>query len=324
MIIQKIARAAAAWIALAAGSACAEVVVDAGMPAGNCTVERIEGDTVYLRQELRDTGGWWFYWAFRVRGAAGRTLTFRFTNGEPVGTRGPAVSLDQGLNWNWLGKAFTPQSFTYAFGAGASEAWFAFGMVYTRRDWDRFLGGYAGSPWLEPGQLAVTRKGRPVAKLRLGCLRAAPRHRVLLTARHHACEMMASYALEGLVKGVLENDPKGEWLRSNVEFLIIPFVDTDGAEDGDQGKNRAPRDHARDYQGESVHVETAALRKTVPAWAAGKLAAALDLHCPHIRGPYDERVYQVGNPVMATDPEVWGQQERFGRLLEKVEPNVLA
>ena len=64
--------------------------------------ERIEGDQVYLSQELRDTNGWWFYWNFRVRGAAGRTLTFKFTNGNVFGTQGPAISLDNGLTWSWL------------------------------------------------------------------------------------------------------------------------------------------------------------------------------------------------------------------------------
>ncbi|HPO37541.1 MAG TPA: hypothetical protein PL176_06010, partial [Kiritimatiellia bacterium] len=71
----------------------ARLVIDKNLPAGNIMLESMEGDTVYLQNELRDTAGWWFYWAFRACGAAGRTLTFRFTNGDPVCTRGPCVSL---------------------------------------------------------------------------------------------------------------------------------------------------------------------------------------------------------------------------------------
>ena len=78
-------------------------IVDANYPGGNIIVERIEGDTVFLHQDLRDTSGWWFYWNFRVRGAAGRTLTFKFTDGNPIGTLGPALSGDQGRSWTWLG-----------------------------------------------------------------------------------------------------------------------------------------------------------------------------------------------------------------------------
>ena len=50
--------------------------------------------------------------------------------------------------------------------------------------------------------------------------------------------MTASYALEGLISAVLD-EPDYEWLRQNVDFLIVPFVDKDGVEEGDQGKQKA-------------------------------------------------------------------------------------
>lgn len=317
-------RAAFALCALAglsgAPAARSAVVVDADIPAGNIVCERTDGDQIFVHQELRGSSQWWFYWAFRVRGAEGRTLTFNFTDGEPVGTRGPAVSTDGGFVWRWLGQRFTRKRFTYAFAPAEREVWFAFGMVYTQRDWDRFLARRAGSPFVEKGALAVTRKGRTVEKLRVGCLRGEPRFRVLLTARHHCCEMMASYVLEGVLSGVLAEGDEGRWLRENVEFLVIPFVDKDGVEDGDQGKYRSPRDHNRDYDGASVHVETAAIRAQVPAWARGRLTMSLDLHCPWIRGDNNEWVYQVGS----ADPRLWAQQQAFGRLIERASPNPLA
>ncbi len=308
------------WVAFCGVTANAEIRVDAQMPAGNIVCERVEADQVYLHQERRGSTTWWFYWAFRVRGAEGRRLTFHFTDGEPVGTRGPAVSNDQGITWHWLNKDFTTRSFTYVFAPAETEVWLAFGMVYTQRDWERFIARFDGSPFLEKGQLTVTRKGRKVEKLRLGCIRSEPRYRLLLTARHHCCEMMASYVLEGIIEGVLTDGETSKWLRENVEFLVIPFMDKDGVEDGDQGKNRAPRDHNRDYDGASVHVETAAMREQVPTWAGDKLAVALDLHCPWIRGEYNEWVYQVG----CAGTNLWAQQQAFGKVLEKVKPNVLA
>ncbi len=300
-------------------SAFAEIRVDAQMPAGNIVCERVEGDQVYVHQERRGSTTWWFYWAFRVRGAEGRTLTFHFTDGEPVGARGPAVSDDQGLTWHWLNKAFTKSSFTCAFTPAENDVRFAFGMAYTQRDWERFIARFDGSPFLEKGQLAVTREGRKVEKIRLGCITPAPRYRVLLTARHHCCEMMASYVMEGIIEGVLAGNEKAQWLRENVEFLVIPFVDKDGVEDGDQGKNRAPRDHNRDYDGTSVHIETAAIREQLPAWSGDKLCVALDLHCPYIRGDYNEWVYQVGS----ADTNLWVQQQSFGKMMERIEPNPL-
>lgn len=36
---------------------------------GNIEVLKIDGNTVYLKNELRDTAEDWFYWAFCVSGA---------------------------------------------------------------------------------------------------------------------------------------------------------------------------------------------------------------------------------------------------------------
>ncbi len=314
-----------AWIiigslVLPVSIARAEIELDTQLPAGNIVFERAESDHLYLHQDQRDSTQWWFYWAFRVCGAEGRMLTFHFTDGEPVGTRGPAVSSDRGIVWRWLSRDFTQKSFTYHFSPDESEVWFAFGMVYTQRDWDRFIAQHKDSPFIELGELATTRKGRPVEKLRLGCVTGVPHHRVLLTARHHACEMMASYVVEGFIEGVLADNDEAAWLRQNVEFLVVPFVDKDGVEDGDQGKNRAPRDHNRDYDDTSVYVETAAIRQQVPDWADGRLSVAIDLHCPHIRGPHNECVYQVGS----SSGDHWAAQQRFGKLLEAVAPHPLS
>lgn len=69
------------------------VTIDADYPGGNIIVDRIDGDTVTLQQDLTGNARWWFYWNFRVSDvAAGRTLTFRFTNKNVFGTQGPAVS----------------------------------------------------------------------------------------------------------------------------------------------------------------------------------------------------------------------------------------
>ena len=45
---------------------------------GNITVKEIDGNTVVLENELRDTTGDWFYWAFCVEGAENKTITFKF------------------------------------------------------------------------------------------------------------------------------------------------------------------------------------------------------------------------------------------------------
>ena len=291
-----------------------EIRIDADFPGGNITVGSIKGDTVTLQQDLRDTKEWWFYWYFRVQGAQGRTLTFDFTNGEPIAARGPAVSLDEGITWKWLGKQPTNKSFTYTFPPTATSVRFSFGMPYTGANLTNFLSRVGPHPALKREVLCQSRKNRPVERLHLGKLVGEPRFRALISARSHSCEMMASYAVEGVIEAVLADDPLGAWFRENVELLVIPFIDKDGVEDGDQGKHRQPHDHNRDYDEPGLYPETRAIRNFVPGWSAGKLRASFDLHCPSLRGDANEVIFLVGSSI----PAIQAEQDRFGKILEEV------
>ena len=129
--------------------------VDADIPAGNILVNSVEGDVVKIRQDFRDTPGHWIYWAFRVKGAAGRTLTFDFGDSAAVGSRGAAVSTDRGRTWRWSDferddprdpvtgdhKSYT--TFTWKFAAGEDETWFFQTIPYTQSDWESFLSAHA-------------------------------------------------------------------------------------------------------------------------------------------------------------------------------------
>jgi hypothetical protein len=295
-------------------------MIDCDFPGGNILVEGIEGNTVRVRQDLRDTRGDWFYWYFRVRGAAGRTLTFEFTQSNVIGVRGPAVSTDGGQTWCWLGSdAVRGSSFRYTFPADADEVRFGLAMPYVQAHLDAFLRQHEGNPALRRDVLCRTPKGREVELLHVGRLDGKAPHKALLTCRHHCCEMMASYALEGILTTILSDTEDGQWLREHVEFLVVPFVDKDGVEDGDQGKNRFPRDHNRDYGPDSLYPTTRAIKELVPRWAEGRLRFTLDLHCPWIRGEYNEHIYFVGSE----NQENWQHVLGFARLLEQIQTGPL-
>jgi hypothetical protein len=320
--------AAQLWPAagVAADPPIRHLAVDCDFPGGNILVERIENDKVYLYQDQRDTPSPWFYWYFRVRGAAGRTVTFHFVRGNVLGVRGPAVSLDGGRTWQWLGaESMHGPTFKYRFPDEAEEVRFCLATPYQQSDLDTFLRRFVECPHLVAETHSTTRKGRITRRLRLGKLDSEPVHRVLVTCRHHSCEMMASWALEGLMESFLAEYDTGAWYRDCVEMLVLPLMDKDGVEDGDQGKNRTPHDHNRDYFGESLYPSVAALRRFVPTWSAGRLRMALDLHCPWIRGGGDgtssnQRIFLVGNP----SPEIWQKQQEFGRVLQQVRTGPLS
>jgi hypothetical protein len=243
-------------------------------------------------------------------------LAFRFPRGNPIGVRGPAVSSDGARTWKWLGReSVTGPVFRYSFAAGAKEVRFCFAMPYLQANLNDFLKRHARNPAIKATVLCKSQKGRNVELLHLGRLDGQPDHRVLLTCRHHCCEMMASYSLEGIMDEVLAPTDDGQWLCRHVEFLIVPFMDKDGVEEGDQGKNRKPHDHNRDYAGESLYPSVRALRERVPQWSQGRLDVALDMHCPHIRGEHNEVIYFVGGP----EKENWDRVGRFSKILEAVQ-----
>lgn len=292
------------------------ITLDAPSPAGNILLDAVDGTTCSVRPDLRDTAIDWFYWCLRVR--LERPVPFRisFDPHHPIGVLGPAISRDQGWTWTWLGRGCVSENaFTYTPHANERELWFSFGMPYTRRNLDRFLQAHVSPPFLQTGVLCQSRRGRPVPWVRIGSEAGAAAQRVLVTARHHACEMMASHELEGMMHAFLTS--RAAWAerwRQEVSLLVIPFMDYDGVEDGDQGKARVPRDHNRDYEGVSVHPETAALRDWVQAEeeAGRAFGMALDLHDPHIGGAMNERIYMVGS----RDSTRASEQRIFSQCLE--------
>lgn len=293
--------------------------VDSAFPGGNIIVDGIEGGTISLHQDLRDTEGDWFYWYFRLRGGAGSTVHIRFTDSHVVGVRGPGVSLDGGVTWQWGGtESIEGNGFVYTVPAEAEEVRFSWGMPYLEGHLTSFLQRHEGHRHLAVETLCTTEKDRTAEVLRAGCIHDEPKSRVLLTARHHCCEMMASYVLEGILEAALSDSADGAWLRQNIEFLAVPFVDKDGVEQGDQGKNRRPHDHNRDYEA-GIYATVRAIRERVPEWSKGKLHLALDLHCPWKYGEHNEDIYFVGIP----DQAVWAEVEEFARILERVQTGPL-
>ncbi len=287
--------------------------IDTAFPGGNILVSKIEGDTVHLGPDQRDSLLPWFYWYFRVTGASGRKLTFAFPK-NTVGVRGPGVSLDAGQTWKWLGAdAVVDETFSFTFPEKSADVRFSVGMPYLRADLDRCLARHTGSPFLRVESLTKSRKGRDVPLIHIGDPAKKARYAVAITCRHHCCEMMASYAVEGLIEGALADDDAGRWLRENAEFLFVPFMDTDGVEDGDQGKNRAPFDHNRDYAtAVARYPEVAAWKERLPAWSDGRPLVAIDVHDPALHTDIHETVSFL-------EPQERDQAARMGKLCTYLE-----
>lgn len=293
--------------------------IDISFPGGNVFIEDINGFEVTLTKDLRNTEGNWFYWAFRGTFDAPGTYYFSFTNGIAVGTRGPAVSYDDGVTWDWLGAESMigegHDKFCYTFdGKRGSRVIFSQNLPYNQIHLDQFMIRHTGSPYLSRSLLAFTRKGREVVKLHVEAP-AGPsdRKRIFLSARHHACESMADYGLEGMLEAALGEDELGRELRRRYIIDAVPFVDMDGVVDGDQGKNRRPHDHARDYGERPLYPEVAAIQEFL---LETKPFFTLDMHCPWLYSGCNEMIYFPG----PSDKKYEAEMLKFSALLEEEAP----
>lgn len=301
----------------------AEIAIDANYAGGNARILTREASTFTVAPDLRDTEGWWFYFNFRLRGQTEQPVSVSFAERNPIGVRGPAMSLDGGKTWRWLGKHVvtktvaenrTSWSFPTSLPRGVFEARFAFAPTYLESHLHEWLTAHRTNLALQVAELCFSRQGRAVELIHAGCLDLEKaRGVVLLTSRHHACESVATYALEGLISAAVADDAIGRRWRSHWLIIAVPFMDKDGVEAGDQGKNRAPHDHNRDYSDTPLYPEVAAWMRLGES-VRDRVVFSLDLHCPYISGPWNDHVYFVGG----SDPSAAVKERAFARVLERV------
>ena len=259
---------------------------------GNIRVKELSDTTVVLENELRDTEGTWFYWAFCVEGAQGRSLTFKL---EPdrLGYWGPAVSHDL-CEWHWLGEC-DGNSFTYRFGDDESKVYFAHNMLYHP---DRFI-SLCQRRGLPVSELCKSRKGRSVPSINLGEGKTS----IIFTSRHHACESTGTYVMEGVIDELCASPIE------DARILFVPFVDYDGVVDGDQGKSRIPHDHNRDYLDEPLYPEVRSIKAHAKKYGVNY---GFDLHAPWHKGGVNDKIFVVRNRTDKID-----RYDRFSDIFAK-------
>ena len=290
MKAKKILIAAAAIAAATPLPLQAAISIRSDYPGGNIKVEKIDEDAgiVRLNPDYRDSP-WWFHWDFTLSGAAGRTMKFRFSSKrEVLSSLGPAISRDGGKTWRWLnadGRRHEPgNAFDYTFAPDENETRFAVSIPYTQNDWDAAAERWRDKDGVKFDVLCKSQSGRRDTELlRIPCRRGGEvKYLFAFTARHHASETTANYVMEGIIDEILSGSPEGEWLRDNADCVFIPFMDKDGVEDGDQGKNRRPHDHNRDYIA-GIYTSVRASKELLVRESNGKKIVFYDLHSPHVR-----------------------------------------
>ena len=290
---------------------------------GNLKVIENDGTTIQVAPDLRG-GRDWFYWYFEATALRPGTVTFQFPERVAgfrrgaVGFQGPAVSEDGGKTWRWRGSngEFTSADhFDWTSEEAGQTVRFASTIPYTRSDFDRFIERHSRNEHLQVNVLTKTRNDREVPLVQVG--RAAEgRRAILMTCRHHACETIASFLLEGILQAAMADTDAGRSFRGKYVLYAVPLVDADGVEAGDQGKNRSPHDHNRDYGPGSIYRSVQAIKLL---GREKSIRFLLDLHCPTLVMDIHQRFYFAG-PSDAPDGNDMTVQQ-FADLIKSELPN---
>jgi hypothetical protein len=126
---------------------------------------------------------------------------------------------------------------------------------------------------------------------------------IILTARHHCCESTGNYIMEGMVDEFLRRP------MENYRITAIPFIDADGVVNGDQGKNRHPHDHNRDYIEDSLYNGVKAVKTLI---GKGDVNYVFDLHSPWHQYGRNDKLF-----IVRKFPEELEKFRRIGRFFEE-------
>ncbi len=271
---------------LSCAAAFGQIKVSTDYEGANAILRKIDGTDIWIKPDLRDTEGWWFYWNMEVYGAAGKKIRVFFENDDAIGNQGPAYSLDGGKTWAWLGadsyarpdKSRKSAYFTHDVPQGVSSVRYCFSIPYTLKNFKDFYGKLEDNPGFKMGKLATTLRGNDNFYVSIGN-RDAP-VKIVMLARQHCCEASASYLLEGILAEVMSETPDGKFLRENAEIFAVPFMDLDGVRAGDQGKSRRPHDHNRDYSPNPIYPSVRAVMERCAKYGVEDKIIAIDFHCP--------------------------------------------
>ena len=296
------------------------IKVTCDYPGGNVRVLKIDeqGGVLNVAPDLRDTKGHWFHFDFTVKGAAGRKLRFQFPqdNNPYLSSLGPAICSDGGKSWRWLnqnGQRHEPANrFDYVFGPDEDDVRFAMSIPYSQMHWDAFMKPYRDNPGVKFETLCKSQSGtRETEMVRVPC-RGKAEYLLVLTARHHACETTGNPPMEGAFTELMSGSAEGNWLRDHADCVFVPFMDKDGVENGDQGKDRNPWDHNRDYL-KGRYTSVRALKDLITRESAGRRIVYLDLHSPYVRSfkscPEQDQVFTFG----IKDPDQNARWDAFRR-----------
>jgi murein tripeptide amidase MpaA len=218
--------------------------IDSNFECGNITVEQADDTTATLTIRP-DSGAAYYQWfAFRVQAEPGVLRTYTIANAGTSSyprawTGYRALASYDGQNWFRVHTQYIDDAkLVIRHRAESETTWYAFFVPYTEAMRARLLDDcVAGGARRET--LVMTQDGRPVELVVVGG--PQPSKKVWIIARQHSGESMAEYAVEGMLRRLLDrNDPVAKRLLDRgIAFYIVPNMNPDGSARGNLRANAA-------------------------------------------------------------------------------------
>lgn len=210
--------------------------------------------------------------------------------------------------YEWLGaeSKLDAQTFRMAFKESDDKVYFRLSFPYQLHHFERWAHTHAAHPRFKLQTLCDSEKNRNIPLAWIGDPQDPKL--IVLAARHHACESVASYVLEGVADELIRQNAALHSL--GIKVLLVPFINLDGVEDGDQGKSRIPHDHNRDYIDAPIYQSIRALTTLLEGLEP---LALVDFHCPWIFGGTNDYP-----SLVKANPEIYTELERFGEILKRL------
>lgn len=210
-----------------------DVTVTSDYPGGNMKLLTIGNNKITYEPDDSNSDNWKVYWNFEVSAKKNRTIKMTLSFGNTY-----AYSIDGGKTW----QGHSGGASSYVFKAGDTIR-FSSILPYVTADLDKLTDKVNENNNGRVVSLCKSEAGRDVPMYILGTP-GDDKKNVLFTSRHHSSESTASYVLEGVVEYILSQNDR---FFDKYCIYVVPMMDIDGVENGDQGKNRFPHDHNRDY-----------------------------------------------------------------------------
>lgn len=271
------------------------------------------------------------WYSFRVEGAEGRPLTFRFTNADDVNASGawsynrPVVSSDGGSTWERIPETdYEDGVFTFQHTPGSEEEWIAYVPVYNFSRWTDLVERVENDPRVADVRvIGESLEGRPIHLLRITDPATADETQPALwaVARQHPAETGGSWKAEGLLEWLLSEDPQAQAMLEGGEVYLAGFLNPDGVTLGNYRVNRAGVNLNRvwDDPDPETEPEVHAVHREMHRFVedGGEISFFVDLHSHStIR-----RNFFYWNDAEATSPAMAQEMEAFMARFEEINPD---